>query len=84
MTTIKVTPSRDGQVALDSLQNAVTKILKKKKLLGQYAVVWEDGKPAIIGGAKPKKNGNSTTHKQASAAGGRGTKKSKAIKASGL
>lgn len=84
MTTITATPSRDGQVALDSLQNAVTKILEKKKLLGQYAVVWENGKPAIIGGPKPKKTGNGSTDRRPSAAGGRGTKKSKAIKALGL
>ena len=57
MTTKKAIPSRDGQVVLDSLQNAVTKTLKKKKQLGQYAVIWQEGKPMIIGGETGKPHG---------------------------
>jgi hypothetical protein len=28
--------------------------LDRKKRLGQYAVVWQDGQPTIIGGDKPE------------------------------
>ncbi len=41
--------SKEGQVLLDSLQKAVTENLEKKRRLGQYAVVWQDGKPVAIG-----------------------------------
>jgi hypothetical protein len=34
---------------LDALRKAVTKALDRKKRLGQYAVVWENGKPVKIG-----------------------------------
>jgi len=33
----------DTQQMLDSLKQAVTHALEKKKRLGQYAVIWEDG-----------------------------------------
>lgn len=46
--TQKATPSKEGQLALNALQSAVTKVLEKKKRLGQYAVIWQDGKPKII------------------------------------
>lgn len=46
--TQKKTPSKTGQIMLDSLQRAVTDTLEKKRRLGQYAVVWRDGKPVII------------------------------------
>lgn len=47
--TSKKTLSREGQILLGSLQKAVTQTLEKKKRLGQYAVVWRDGKPIVIG-----------------------------------
>jgi hypothetical protein len=57
--TRKMTVSREGQLVLETLQKAVTHTLEKKKRLGQYAVVWRDGKPVITGedapdNAKPK------------------------------
>ena len=52
--TLKSTPSKEGQVMLDSLQQAVTKALERKHRLGQYAVVWQHGKPVMIGEDAPK------------------------------
>lgn len=36
--------SRDDQRALDALRTAVTEALERKRRLGQYAVIWQDGK----------------------------------------
>lgn len=57
--TLKATPSEEGQVILDSLQKAVTQALEKKRRLGQYAVVWRDGKPVMIGEDAPESSENS-------------------------
>lgn len=57
-TTSKVKLSEEGQVILDSLQKAVTQALEKKRRLGQYAVVWRDGKPVMIGEDAPKVSEN--------------------------
>lgn len=40
------TPSAEGQRMLESLRQAVGKALERKRRLGQYAVVWQHGKPA--------------------------------------
>lgn len=45
----KDAPSEDSKVLLTSLRRAVSQALEKKKLLGQYAVVWRNGKPAMMG-----------------------------------
>ena len=42
------------QRALDALQAAVTKELDKKRRLGHYIVVWQDGKPVAIGEDAPE------------------------------
>ncbi len=47
---IETTPSRESQIMLDTLKTAVTHTLEKKRRLGQYAVVWEDGRPIRIEG----------------------------------
>ena len=36
--------SRGDQRALDALRTAVTEALERKRRLGQYAVIWRDGK----------------------------------------
>lgn len=46
---IKTEPSKEGQVMLDTLKTAVAHALEKKRRLGQYAVVWKNGKPVRIG-----------------------------------
>ena len=59
--TIKTTPSKEGQVMLDSLQKAITQALEKKRRLGQYAVIWRDGKPVMMGEDAPKVSENSVS-----------------------
>jgi len=41
-------PPKEQQI-LDSLTNAVAEALDRKRRLGQYAVVWRDGQPVILG-----------------------------------
>ena len=41
--------STEDQKILDVLRRAVAEALERKQRLGQYAVVWQDGKPVIIG-----------------------------------
>lgn len=59
--TMKTTPSKEGQVMLDSLQKAITQALEKKRRLGQYAVIWRDGKPVMMGEDAPKVSENSVS-----------------------
>lgn len=56
--TSKAKLSEKGQIILDALQKAVTQALEKKRRLGQYAVVWRDGKPVMIGEDAPKVSEN--------------------------
>ena len=51
--TSKSTPSEESKLILESLRNAVAKALEKKRRLGQYAVIWRDGKPVFIGEDAP-------------------------------
>ena len=44
----KIAPSAESQRMLESLRQAVAKALERKRRLGQYAVIWQDGKPVII------------------------------------
>ncbi len=46
-------PSPEDLLILESLQKAVDEALDRKQRLGQYAVVWRDGKPAFIGDEMP-------------------------------
>lgn len=56
--TLKTTPSKEGQEILDALQKAVSQALERKRRLGQYAVVWRDGGPVMIGEDAPKASEN--------------------------
>lgn len=47
------TLSPHGQQALEALRRAVAKALDRKRRLGQYAVVWKDGKITYIGENAP-------------------------------
>jgi hypothetical protein len=38
---------------LEALRKAVAQTLERKKRLGQYAVVWKNGKPVVIGEGAP-------------------------------
>ena len=55
---IKTEPSQKSQVMLDTLKTAVAHALEKKRRLGQYAVVWKNGKPVRIGVDSIGINGN--------------------------
>lgn len=46
-------PSPETQAMLDVLTTAVAKALDKKKRLGQYAVIWVNGKPLVVGDDAP-------------------------------
>lgn len=48
------TPSAQKQ--LETLRLAVSKALEKKRRLGQYAVIWRDGKPVMKGADAPRTN----------------------------
>jgi hypothetical protein len=56
--TYKTTPSEESKQMLESLRKAVAKALEKKRRLGQYAVVWRDGKPVFIGEDAPETKDN--------------------------
>jgi hypothetical protein len=56
MITSSQTPSQDSQAMLDTLKIAVNKTLEKKKRLGQYAVIWSDDKPVLVGADSPEEN----------------------------
>lgn len=45
----------DDHKVLECLQKAVHEALDRKRRLGQYAVVWKDGKPTYIGPNAPMK-----------------------------
>ena len=44
-----ITLSAADQQALDALRNAVAEALDRKRRLGQYAVIWRDGRAVRIG-----------------------------------
>ena len=41
--------TQDTQKMLDVLKKVATATLERKRRLGEYAVVWQDNKPVIIG-----------------------------------
>ncbi|WP_416138242.1 hypothetical protein ACM26W_17465 [Halomonas sp. HK25] len=46
--------SPDTQEMLDSLRAAVAETLERKRCLGHYAVIWQDGKPVLVGEDAPE------------------------------
>lgn len=50
----KDAPSEEGQQTLEILRQSVSKALEKKRRLGQYAVVWKNGKTVISGEDAPE------------------------------
>ena len=55
----KKIPSLEGLQLLETLRQSVAKTLEKKRRLGQYAVIWKDGKPVMTGEDAPSANENS-------------------------
>ena len=47
-------PTASGQEILNTLRSVAADTLEKKKRLGQYAVIWDNNKPVLIGEDKPK------------------------------
>ena len=57
-----ITLSAEDQRALDALRAAVAEALDRKRRLGQYAVIWRDGRAVRIEGdelTSPKPAGQS-------------------------
>lgn len=48
------TPVLDAQQLLAALQATATSTLERKRRLGHYAVVWQDGRPVAIGEDRPE------------------------------
>ena len=63
MITSNQTLSQDSQDMLDTLKTAVNKTLDNKKRLGQYAVIWSDDKPILVGADVPEENQQSMKSK---------------------
>ncbi len=42
--------SEHTRLMWETLKQAATDTLEHKRRLGQYAVIWQDGQPVIIGG----------------------------------
>ncbi|WP_280550453.1 MULTISPECIES: hypothetical protein [unclassified Halomonas] len=45
--------SQAGQLMLQSLRQSVAEALEKKRRLGQYAVIWQNGQPVVVGDDAP-------------------------------
>lgn len=45
--------SVESLIMLESLKRSVANALERKRRLGQYAVVWEQGKPRRLGDENP-------------------------------
>jgi hypothetical protein len=48
--------SIEDQRCLDALSDAVAKALERKRRLGQYAVVWQEGQPVGVDGEAEKQS----------------------------
>ena len=53
-------PGKFEEEALGALQRAVTRVLDRKRRLGQYAVFWEDGRVIFDGPDAPVGQARST------------------------
>ncbi|WP_303722703.1 hypothetical protein [Malonomonas rubra] len=51
----KQEPSEKSRQTLAALTEAVSRALEKKRRLGQYAVIWQNGKPIMVGEDAPQK-----------------------------
>lgn len=55
-------PDKFAIEGLKALQRAVDQALERKRLLGQYAVFWRDGRVVLEGPDAPKQPQNSETN----------------------
>ena len=49
----------ETQKALETLQKVATETLERKRRLGHYAVIWQDGKPVAVGEDAPERSSSS-------------------------
>jgi hypothetical protein len=54
MTITSAPPSPQTLIMLKALRAAVANTLDRKQKLGQYAVIWQNGRPVKTDGAAPK------------------------------
>ena len=54
MTEATKKPTSRSIEILNTLRTVAAETLEKKKRLGQYAVIWDNDKPVLIGDDKPK------------------------------
>ena len=54
MTITSAPPSPQTLVMLKALRAAVANTLERKQKLGQYAVIWQNGRPVKTGDGAPK------------------------------
>jgi len=54
-------PSVKSQATLAVLQRTIAKTLDTKQRLGQYVVVWQDGRPVLTGADAPNQDGAGPT-----------------------
>jgi hypothetical protein len=45
--------SQETQTMLTTLRKVVSETLERKRRLGEYAVIWQDGKPVAVGDDAP-------------------------------
>ena len=50
---ITQTPDEDTQAMLDCLRQTVSTTLERKRRLGQYAVLWQNNAPVVVGEDAP-------------------------------
>ncbi|MDQ5770558.1 hypothetical protein [Thiothrix subterranea] len=53
MKIVTKTPSTKTQLMLESLRKTATQTLERKRRLGHYAVLWQDGKVVLQGEDAP-------------------------------
>ena len=54
MTELTKKPTARSIEILNILRTVAAETLEKKRRLGQYAVIWDNNKPVLIGDDKPK------------------------------
>lgn len=51
-------PSQNTRQMLETLQRLAAKTLERKRRLGHYAVIWQNGKPVLTGEDAPSTTEN--------------------------
>lgn len=49
-----LTPTPDAFAILECLRRTAEQTLERKRRLGHYAVIWQDGRPVLVGEDAPK------------------------------